>query len=285
MKTDFSKHLKIAELAAIEAGKILLRFQSKLKTSEVQSKKSLGLVTKADLLAEKKIKEILLKEYKNSLFLGEEETFQNKSQPSKFKQLYDDHELTWVVDPLDGTTNFVHSLECYCVCIGLLHYGKPVMGLVYRPYSGEVYFARNGKGSFKKVLGRSARPKKLWVSDEKRRLKDCLLATGFATEKGKPLDQEFALFFEIMKRSRGVRRLGSAALDLCLVAEGVFQGFWEKNLAPWDITAAAVICLEANVEMMDYKKRPFNPFQKSTIACHPGVSKSLTKQITMFYQN
>lgn len=274
----------MAQKAAEEAGKILLRYQKKLKASEVESKKSLGLVTKADLLAEKKIKSILLKEFKKSLFLGEEETFVNKSDPTKIKELYNSHELTWVVDPLDGTTNFVHKLECYCVCIGLLHFGKPVMGVVYRPYSGEFYFATEGKGSFKKnLLDPNKRPQKLWVEGDKKKLKDSLLATGFATEKGKTLEREFSLFFEMMKKSRGVRRLGSAAIDLCLVAEGVFQGFWEKNLAPWDITAAAVICMEANIHMSDYKDQPFDPFQRSTIACDKGIKRSLTKQIALLY--
>lgn len=281
---NFLKHQEVAEKAAVEAGKILLRYQNKLKRSDVETKKSQGLVTKADLLAEKKIKSILLKAFKGSLFLGEEESFLNQGNPAKYQQLYKNHELTWVVDPLDGTTNFVHGLECYCVCIGLLQFGRPVMGVVYRPYSGEMYFARKDKGSFKKIIGSKKRPQKLWVNGDKKKLKDSLLATGFATEKGKTLELEFALFYEMMKRSRGVRRLGSAAIDLCLVAEGVFQGFWEKNLAPWDITAAAVICMEANIKMMDYSKREFDPFQKSTIACDPAILRPLTKQIAQFYR-
>jgi myo-inositol-1(or 4)-monophosphatase len=280
----FTKHLKVAERAAEEAGKVLLRYQKKLKTSEVKSKKYLGLVTKADILAEKKIKSILIKEFKDSLFLGEEESFINKSDPEKVKELYRNHDLTWVVDPLDGTTNFVHKLECYCVCIGLIQYGKPVLGVVYRPYSGEMYYAIKGKGSFKKnLLKPNKRPVKLWVEGEKKKLKDSLLATGFATEKGKTLEREFSLFFEMMTKTRGVRRLGSAAIDLCLVAEGVFQGFWEKNLAPWDITAAAMICMEANIHMSDYDGHAFDPFQNSTIAADRGIRKALTKQITLFY--
>ena len=86
-----------------------------------------------------------------------------------------------------------------------------------------------------------------------------------------------------MKRSRGVRRLGSAAIDLCFVAEGIFQGFWEVNLAPWDITAAAVICMEANVFIGDYKGRAFSPFQSSTIACDKSIKRALTKQINSLY--
>lgn len=279
----FNKHLQVATSAAVEAGKILLSYQKKLKTSEVEVKKSLGLVTKADVLSEKKIKSILLTEFKNSIFLGEEENYQSKSDLSNEKDLYKNYEFTWVVDPLDGTTNFVHQLECYSVCIGLLHFGKPVLGVVYLPSSGNLYIASQGSGSFKKnLLAKNKRTQRLWVEGDKK-LKDSLLATGFATEKGKVYEKEFALFFELMKRSRGVRRLGSAAIDLCFVAEGIFQGFWEVNLAPWDITAAAVICMEANVFIGDYKGRAFSPFQSSTIACDKSIKRALTKQINSLY--
>ena len=190
----FNKHLQVATSAAVEAGKILLSYQKKLKTSEVEVKKSLGLVTKADVLSEKKIKSILLTEFKNSIFLGEEENYQSKSDLSNEKDLYKNYEFTWVVDPLDGTTNFVHQLECYSVCIGLLHFGKPVLGVVYLPSSGNLYIASQGSGSFKKnLLAKNKRSQRLWVEGDKK-LKDSLLATGFATEKGKVYEKEFALF-------------------------------------------------------------------------------------------
>lgn len=279
---DFKEHLKVAKEAALAAGKIQLSYLKKLKAEDIQSKKSLGLVTKADVLSEKKIKSILLKKFPDDLFLGEEESFELGHKPKKLEKFYRDHEYTWVVDPLDGTTNFVHRLDCFCVCIGLLHFGKPVLGLVYRPTTDELYFGTKGGGSFKGTLVKNSRAQKLWVENKKIKLKDSLLATGFASEKGKALDREFALFYEMMKRVRGVRRLGSAAIDLCYVAEGIFQGFWEKNLAPWDITAASVICSEANIKLSNYEGSPFDPFQRSTIATNKAIYRQLSKQINLF---
>jgi myo-inositol-1(or 4)-monophosphatase len=155
-------------------------------------------------------------------------------------------------------------MDYYAVCIALAHKGTPVLGAVYRPPTGELFWAWQGEGAwFKKPAAKKLR---LQCKPMKKTMKECLFVTGFSSEKGVDFQQEFDQFKDIMLASRGIRRMGSAALDLCYVATGIFDGFWERGLSPWDVAASGIICLESGLKVTDYEGRKFHPFQDSILA-------------------
>lgn len=251
---------------AIKAGVKLLKYRSRLGTLEITSKEAQGVASDADVASEKLIISGLKKKFPKQHFLAEESAYEQwggkKEAYAHFKEL----PYVWAIDPLDGTTNFLSGMDYFAICIGLLHYGVPYMGVVYRPTSGECWTAIKGEGAqFTPALGKT-KFKKLYSAKNNKPLKSSLLVTGFSSEKGDVFDREFHLFKSIMGEVRGVRRMGSAALDLCFLASGVFDGFWESGLAPWDVAAAGVIAMESGVKITDYQGQPFHPFQDDFLA-------------------
>jgi myo-inositol-1(or 4)-monophosphatase len=272
-KNELSTYLDAIEVVANKAGKRLLTYQKKLSTLTIDYKQAQGVVSEADVEVENFIVKELKKIIPDAGFLAEESSYGKQSYADEAKK-----KLLWVIDPLDGTTNFLNNMDYFAVCISLCYYGKPIMGLVYRPRFAHTYRAFYGGGAF--FRAGDTRLKRISVSDLKdKKLKNSLLSTGFATEKGVPFDQEFALFKKMMKSSRGVRRMGSAALDLCLLAEGIFDGFWERGLAPWDVAAAGLICQESGCLVTDYSKEDFSPFAKTIVVGQKSIHKQLIKLI------
>jgi myo-inositol-1(or 4)-monophosphatase len=264
--------LKKMEEVAYLAGKVLLKYQKKVSSLKVNLKDAQGCVSEADLASEKLIINKLKKAYPNFEFLAEESSY--KAKDKHFEE-YSKKEWCWIIDPLDGTNNFLNAFDYYAVCIALVHYGEPVIGLVYRPNTGELFTAIQGKGAYKGTIGKR---KKIKRSDHKNKLSQCLLVTGFISEKIEKLfPVEFEQFKDLMVATRGVRRMGSAALDLCYVATGVWDGFWERGLAPWDVAASGIICLEAGIKVTDYNNHPFNPFHKSIISTPKKIHSQLLK--------
>jgi len=276
-KSELKKRLKESEDLCRKVGTLLTKYQKKIDKLKVQSKKAQGIASEADWASEKLIQKTLAKAFPKDDFLAEESYFrqEQKGTQPRVKSLMK-KEALWVIDPLDGTNNFLNGFDYYSICLSLLVKGKPVLGVVYRPSSDEFFFAIKGEGSFKKRLNTTnSRKKKLSVTKSKRLLKDSILVTGFATEKGQSLEQEFTRFKNVMKRVRAVRRLGSAALDLCYVAEGIFDGFWEIGLAPWDVAAAGLICQEAGVKITNIKNEKFTPFSDSFLAARGPLHRKL----------
>lgn len=266
--------LSTIELAE-KAGQKLTRFQKKIGTLKVTHKQALGVASEADVAVENFIiKSLKLKHPKMDVLAEENyyESFGNKKHAYKH---YQEIPWCWVVDPLDGTNNFLSGLDYYGVCIALTHFGKPILGVVHQPATGITYYACEGLGAFKIEPGK--KPKKLTAVGKK--LPNAMLATGFATEKGKVFDREFALFKNLMGKSRGIRRMGSAALDLCYVADGTFDGFWETGLAPWDVAASGLICKESGVEVTDYRGKDFHPFQETIVAARKPLYFDLIKLV------
>lgn len=268
-QVELKSILKQVEEVSILAGKKLTRYQNKLEKLNVHHKKAQGVVSEADIKTEEYILKKLKNVVKDAEFLAEESCYLNKEEYCETSPKKD---LLWVIDPLDGTTNFLAGMDYYAVCISLCHKGIPILGVIHRPRTYETYSAFVGGGSHYKVNGKK---KRTLEYNKKRKLKDALLATGFATEKGEAFDREFAFFKEIMSKCRGVRRMGSAALDLCFVSQEIFDGFWEKGLAPWDMAAAAIICEEAGLKLSDYNGDKFSIFGE-TIVCGP---KSIQKEL------
>lgn len=272
--SDLKKITDAVEKISLEAGLKLLRYQKKLSSLTIDSKKAQGVVSEADVNVEKYIIHQLSKLLPEASFLAEESSYGTQSFADK-----KENDLLWVIDPLDGTTNFLNNMDYFAVCISLCQRGVPVVGVVHRPRTQETYRSFKSGGSYKRVG--EGRLKKL--ADQKaatKKLKECLLATGFATEKGASFDQEFDYFKRIMGHCRGVRRMGSAALDLCFVAEGVFDGFWERGLAPWDVAAAGLICEESGHSLSDYNRKKYSPFDDTIVAAKGCIHKNLTKLLS-----
>lgn len=202
------------------------------------------LVTAADRAAERIVVEGLQAAFPDHAILAEEGVLTTVGEPSSGS------EWLWIVDPLDGTTNFVHGLPFYCCAIALAHRGVPVVGVVHAPALGETYSALSGAGA--RMSGRGKGERALSVSSTAA-FEDALLATGFSYNRNElGRDDNTASIGRVLPRCRDLRRLGSAELDLCLVASGTYDGYWERYLQPYDVAAGAVIVREAGGHVSDY---------------------------------
>ena len=271
--------LKLSMLLAVEASKFLLKKQKKISSLKITIKKAQGIASNADTESEKMIIEGIKKKYPDHFILAEESAYKEyRGELSRYKFLQE-KEWVWIIDPLDGTNNFLNGLDYYGVCISLAHYGEPVVGLVLRPANGECFYAIKGQGTklinFSNDFKKKSKPISLKKSTNKKSIRDAMFVTGFTSEKGQVFEEEFALFKSMVGRGRGIRRMGSAALDLCYVARGIFDCFWERGLAAWDVSAAGLICQEAGVLVTDYEGQEFHPFQPTIIAARSPLQKEI----------
>lgn len=222
---------KTAILAAKEAGLLL---KNKLgQRRKVAYKGAVNLVTEMDLLAEKVIVSTISRHYPTHNILAEEKTTKQGNSPFR-----------WIIDPLDGTTNYAHGYPVFCVSIALEKSGEIILGVVYDPTREELFLAEKGKGA--RLNG-----KKIHVSSVPK-LSLSLLATGFPYDLRESPVNNFDHFHNFALRVHAVRRAGSAALDLCYVASGRFDGFWEMKLGPWDMAAGSLIVQEAGGKITDF---------------------------------
>lgn len=249
--TDLRPYLKIANQACDASRKILDTYFGNLKT--IDEKYQAGLVSEADRESEKSIVELIRKSFPDHGILGEE--FGDSGSPKNASHV-------WMIDPLDGTTNYIHQFPFFCISIGLEIDGELVLGVIDAPRLGARYEAMKGHGATKNGQPIQASKRKEW--------RDGLFATGFSSYDN-TLDEQLELLSLIVKRTRGIRRAGAAALDLCMVAEGVFDVFWEKNLSPWDTAAGVVIAREAGAIATDSTGQHFNPRQKSILCGTPAL--------------
>jgi myo-inositol-1(or 4)-monophosphatase len=260
---ELDEALKFSIKLAKASGKLLLTYQKKIGNLRVDYKEMEGVFSKADLDSENLIIRKIKKKYPNHYILAEESAFaQFKSDKDAFKK-FSKYQYSWIIDPLDGTSNFLNRFDYFSVCICLAIKGVPFVGVVYRPSTKELFFAIKERGATYKIGNTKVQMPK---GPNKKIIRNSLLVTGFSSEKGQVSEDEFSLFKKISTNSRGVRRLGSAALDMCYVAAGFFDGFWEKSLAPWDVSASGLICDEAGVKVTDYNGKPFSPFSDNYLA-------------------
>jgi myo-inositol-1(or 4)-monophosphatase len=164
----------------------------------------------------------------------------------------------WVLDPIDGTTNFVHGFPFFCVSLALTLENSLLLGIVHNPELKEIYWAVKGQGAF--FNGRPIKVSKV------AQVSQSLLATGFPYNIHRTYGLVLKRFEQVMTRAQGIRRPGSAALDLCWVARGVMDGFWEQNLKPWDTAAGVIIVTEAGGRITDFSGRPFSIHKKQILA-------------------
>ncbi|MFB3081458.1 MAG: inositol monophosphatase family protein [Nitrosomonadaceae bacterium] len=220
--------LNIAVKAARRAGGIINRAAQNLDLLHVSRKAHSDFVSEVDSTAEDAIINVLLETYPNHSILAEESGA--RGDPSK-------SEYQWIIDPLDGTTNFLHGFSQYAVSIALKHRGVLTQAVVYDPSGNELFTASRGRGAY-------LNDHRLRVS-KRDQFFDCLIGTGFPFREFLHMNAYIAMFKDIMPKVAGIRRPGSAALDLAYVAAGRYDGFWELGLSPWDIAAGCLLITEA----------------------------------------
>ncbi|MGZ3806519.1 MAG: inositol monophosphatase family protein [Bacteriovorax sp.] len=283
-KVKFEEALQLSLKLAKTAGEHLMKKQERLSSLKLTIKEAQGVASNADVESEKIIIDGIKKKYPDHFILAEESAYKEfKGEMSRYEFLKE-KEWVWIIDPLDGTNNYLNGLDYFGVCISLAHYGAPVVGVVLRPSCGECFYAIKGKGTKTiNLFKRGAKALSLKKSFNKKTLKDSLLVTGFTTEKGPVFEDEFTLFKSMIGKSRGIRRMGSAALDLCYVCKGIFDCFWERGLAAWDVSAAGLICEEAGVVVTDYTGQKFHPFQETIVAAraplHGEILSNFSKSL------
>jgi myo-inositol-1(or 4)-monophosphatase len=245
------EYLDFAIDLARAAGALLRHYASREK--DIQFKGQADLVTVADKESEALVIRRILECYPNHSILAEESGLSN-SGSSEYK---------WIIDPLDGTTNFAHQYPFYSVSIGFEHRGEVLCGAVYDPHRDELFSASKGGGSF-------LNGKQLHVSQVER-LSGSLLTTGFPYNFRQKIDTAMGQFRDFMINTQAIRRGGSAALDLCYVAMGRCDGFWELDLHPWDTAAGRVIAEEAGARITDFRGTPFSIYSKEIVASNAKI--------------
>ena len=236
--------------AAYEAGKIIRdNFEGNYK---IESKDVISnLVTEIDEKSEAKIIETIKADFPGHSILSEE-----------IGSLEKDSNVKWIIDPIDGTINFAHSIPICCVSIGVEKDGEIIMGVVYNPISEEFFFAEKGAGAY-------LNDDTISVSKTKE-LSTSLLVTGFPYNTSKNPRNPIGVFADITLMDIPIRRLGSAAIDICWVACGRFDGFWEYNLNPWDVAAGSLIIKEAGGAISDFDGGKYSIY-KDEILCSNGL--------------
>ena len=225
--------LNIAVKAARRAGAIINRAAQDIDSLTISAKRHNDFVTEVDQAAEQAVIQVLLKAFPDHAILAEESGAQGKS------------DFVWVIDPLDGTTNFIHGFPQYCVSIGLRHKGTLTQAVIYDPGRNELFTATRGHGAY-------LNDRRMRVS-KRAQLDDALIGTGYPFREIAHIDEYLPVLRKVMGQTAGVRRAGSAALDLAYVAAGRLDGFWEMGLAPWDMAAGCLLILEAGGLVSDFQ--------------------------------
>jgi myo-inositol-1(or 4)-monophosphatase len=233
-------------------GKFIAEEAGKFSKGDIELKGYNNFVTYVDKESERRLIEELSLIIPESAFIAEENTVEQSTA-----------EYTWIIDPLDGTTNYIHHLPVYSVSIALMHDNELVAGIVYEINNDECFYAWKGGGAF-------LDHRKIQVSDRKE-LSQALMATGFPYHDYSLLDNYLRLFRESMQKTRGIRRLGSAAVDLAYVACGRFDGFFEYGLNPWDVAAGALIVKEAGGMVCNFSSGDEYLFKKEIVATNGHI--------------
>jgi myo-inositol-1(or 4)-monophosphatase len=252
--------LNTAIKAARHAGSIINRAALDLEIIKVGSKGPNDFVSEVDRAAEQAIIETLLEAYPGHGILAEESGREHGARHSEF---------TWIIDPLDGTTNFLHGFPVYAVSIALAHRGVVQQAVVYDPTRNDLFFASKGRGAF-------LNDRRLRVS-KRLRISDALIGTGFPFRKGDNFKRYVKMFEEVMQSCAGLRRPGAAALDLCYVAAGYYDGFFETGLNPWDVAAGSLIITEAGGLIGNFTGESDYLYQREVVAGNPKVYGQLVQ--------
>jgi myo-inositol-1(or 4)-monophosphatase len=254
-----SADLKVALKAAEAGAKVIRSFSG--KKFKVRHKGEINLVTEVDEAAQASIVRVIQKAFPEDALLAEEKDLSvHAGAPRR-----------WIIDPIDGTTNFAHGYPVYCVSVALEEKGKLKAGVIWDPTRQEVFTAEKGQGAF--LNGKAIR-----VSTQKK-LKASLLVTGFPYDLYDPAKDNLRLFNHLIFKAQAIRRDGSAALNLAYIACGRFDGFWELGLSPWDVAAGVLLIREAGGKVLDFEGKPYPISSPRLIAGNMSICKSLVDQI------
>ena len=250
---------ELAIEAAVEAGKYAL--SARFKEVEISCKGAFNnLVTNVDKECEKIIVDKIIQTFPSHSILAEE-----SGENVSF------HEIKWVIDPIDGTTNYAHGVPIFSTSIGVLIEGKVIVGVVYDPSRDELFSASCNDGAY-------LNKKQISVSKAKE-VKETLIATGFPYDlKKKKKNLEY--FAKMLDKAQAVRRPGAASIDLCYVACGRFDGFWEFDLSPWDTAAGELLVREAGGKVTDFDNNPFDIYNKSIVATNGKIHDTFIEELT-----
>ena len=246
--------INVAVKAARAAGSIINRAALDIESVRISQKKANDFVTEVDHAAEQAIIETLTTAYPGHGIWAEESGREHGAQDSEF---------VWIIDPLDGTTNFIHGLPVYCVSIALAVKGKIEQAVIYDPTRNDLFTATKGRGAF-------LNDRRLRVS-KRIELKTALVSTGFPFRPGDNFNQYLQMMGDVMQRTAGLRRPGSAALDLAYVAAGYTEGFFEKGLQPWDVAAGSLLVTEAGGLVGNFTGEADYLEQEECLAGNPKV--------------
>ena len=256
MKTD--KFKKVAAGAAVSAGNFIAKNVGKIKS--IRYKGETNIVTDIDKEAERRVVNEIRKSYPRHNFLAEEKIYQKRES-----------DFTWIIDPIDGTTNFLHGFPFFCVSVALAYREKVIVGVVYDPSKNELFHAERKKGAF-------LNKKRIHVSGV-REVGKALLSTGFAYNVKRSKHNNVNNFAKFLKTSQAVRRPGSAALDICYVACGRFDGFWELLLSPWDTAAGFRIVEEAGGKVTKFDGSKYTVYDKEILVSNSKIHSRMVKTL------
>ncbi len=254
MSPNLHPMINVAIKAARAAGSIINRAALDVESVRISQKQVNDFVTEVDHAAENAIIETLLTAYPGHGIHAEESGKEHGAKDSEF---------VWIIDPLDGTTNFIHGLPVYCVSIGLAVKGKIEQAVIYDPSRNDLFTATKGRGAY-------MNDRRLRVS-KRTHLKDCLISTGFPFRPGDNFQNYLKMMGDVMQRTAGLRRPGSAALDLAYVAAGFTDGFFETGLQPWDVAAGSLLITEAGGLVGNFTGDADFLEQKECLAGNPKI--------------
>lgn len=249
--------LEFAMRAAREAGAILLDFAA--RGFQIEHKGRIDIVTEADLASERHLKALISSQYPTHRILGEE-TGVHGSTASE-------DQYCWIIDPLDGTTNFSHGFPCYAVSIGVEYKGQSVAGVIYDPTRDEMFAAERGAGA-------TCNGERIKVSTIDS-LEQALLVSGFPYDVRERMQEYLPVWKVFLERAQGVRRFGSASIDMACVATGRVDGFWERGLHAWDVAAGWVLIEEAGGRVTKMDGSPFDNYSKSLLCSNSRVHQEM----------
>lgn len=258
-------------MKAVLAGRAcLLGYFGKINNVE-EKDKAAGLVSEADRESETLIKGMLAKAFPDFDFLGEETAYlEGKDQFTASSR------PRWILDPLDGTTNFVHKFPIFCISLGLEVNGEIEIGIIDMPMLKQTFTAIRGQGAW--CIQPDGTREKLSVSKTEN-FEQAFMSTGFVNEKREVLSEQLKIFEDVVWKAQAVRRPGAAAYDLALIASGVFDLYWEKNLKPWDSAAGLLLVKEAGGIVITYEGENYDPFKKSSIAGNETIVRKFQSEI------
>jgi myo-inositol-1(or 4)-monophosphatase len=257
--------LTTAVKAARRAGSVINRGARDLDLLTVTTKGPKDFVSEVDRAAEATIVETLHATYPEHAILAEEGTAKGANAAAEY---------VWIIDPLDGTTNFLHGFPQYCVSIALQHKGQITQAVVYDPVRNDLFTATRGRGAF-------LNDRRIRVG-RRQHLKDCLIGTGFPYRDGQHLDTYMLMLRAMTIEAAGIRRPGAAALDLAYVAAGCYDGFWEIGLNPWDVAAGSLLILEAGGLVGDFGGDPGYLYGGQVVAANPRIFAQMVNLLSPY---